>query len=1425
MVKSYLRLNYIFFVFCVFSLCFSDAAALHALDREKQLNQYFIISKDMESGLPTNAIYAIQQTRDGYLWLGTHDGLVRFDGIQPQFFSPGKNPQLSNPGKIRALYEDQNNILWIGTEAKGLINYKDGEFAPYTISGTNAFFKISSITQDNQGSLWVGSFQSGLACIAKGKDTVYTTGNGLPSNVVNSIYKDGKGNLWVTTSAGIVKIIKPGEFQTFPGAENVDFSKVYKVASLFEEDTGILWTGTGEGLFRLEAGESTGYSNVHGFPHLTVNTLFRDKKKNLWIGTDGGGLSRMSHGKLSTFPGDSPLAGSSVYALYEDRENSLWVGTLDKGLFQLREGKFTTYTAHEGLAHDDTQCIYQDQAGDLWFGTKGGLCLLSGDKITTVLTTANGLMDNSVTCLCEDRQNALWIGTWGGLHRRLKDGKLSSFTTRYDLPDNHINCILVDSRGITWVGTEDGLGRLDGNGGCRAYTTADGLPGKSVQMVFESSQDNLLIGTDRGLVEFRDGKIHPAAVVAGIKGCAYSCAYKDSRGVLWFGTNSGLVRAKTNHRPPFNFTIDHGLAENHVASILEDENGFLWLGGQNGISRIKKDLLEEFSPGKTPPLHPVRYTEADGMKSRWCNGQAIKTKDGKFWYPTVIGAAVIHPGQIQKQNAAPPLIIEKLTADGEPVYIHGQTKINQPRILPAGTKRLEFYYRVLPFINPNYITFKTKLSGYDQDWLDMGTTDKATYTGLTPGEYTFRVAAVNPEKPGEIWNRDIPALTIYKTPYITQTLGFYLLLIVTVGTVILFFHLLRVRRSRAREKHLEELVAERTRDLQERNLQLESARQKVQQSRDLIETKNLQLEAQTAQLKEQSERLKEMDRVKNRFFTNISHEFRTPLTLIMGPLEQMLSASGGATGEEQKRKLNLMLRNTQRLLGLINQLLELSRYESGKVKLRAGRRDIIPLLKGIVANFAPLAEQRELELRFQTGCDELFLYVEAAKLQEIMENLLINAMKFTPPGGRVMVEASCKPAKDPEKPGEFLQISISDTGPGIPREQLLHIFERFYQSNNTFEQRRQGTGVGLAIVKELVQLHHGTIDVYSHEGKGTEFIISLPMGDTHLQPEEIAGPGESPDKDAIPSSASTNSSTSTTSSAASESILQRYASMDTRNDQEHDGEEAEEKTGMEEFDPMKQEKEEKEIILVIEDSADMREFIRSELQASYTVLEAKDGNEGLQKAREIIPDLIISDIMMPGIDGLELCKTLKAGIETCHIPIILLTARASEPGIIEGLETGADDYITKPFSTRILAARIRNLIEIRRQFQLNLNREMVLQPVKESISLLDKEFLKALRGVIRKNIADVEFNVEKLAEELRMDRSTLYRKVLALTGETPNEFIRTCRLKRGAELLKSNFGTVLEVALEVGFGSANYFTKCFKKKFQQLPSEFQASEG
>jgi signal transduction histidine kinase/ligand-binding sensor domain-containing protein/DNA-binding response OmpR family regulator len=1359
-------------------------STLEALDPGKKLTQYNIRIWNKQSGLPSNSVFSIQQTRDGYLWIGTQEGLVRFDGINFHWYTTKNIPQLKD-NTIRALYEDRQGVLWIGTTFGGLTCFREGEFITYPITKYKALYKISAINEDRTGNLWVGSLTRGLTCISKDKFTTYTAKQGLPHDQVWCIAKDAEGELWTATTRGIIKVIKPGVFREYARA---DLLPDLKTACLYEADTGYLWVGTGNsGLTRWKNDKFTVYGVEAGVPNPIINFLYRDRRKTLWIGTDGGGLTRVWNGIFSTLPGEHGLDSGYVYSIHEDREGSLWVGTLDGGLHQLRDTKFTTYTTREGLTHDYIHTIYERSDGGLWIGTKQGLSQWKNGKMTAETAAGPGLYNQPVTSVYEDRAGNTWFGTMEGIHR-YKDGKIDSLTKADGLSVNIITCIHGDRWGNTWIGTRNGLNRYDGKkGDITVFSVEQGLCGNFIECIYLDSRGSLWVGTDAGLNRIKDGAITVIQLVPGAKRSNFVCIYEDKRGVLWFGGDIGLVRWEKSETTLF--TVQSGLIENHVYSIMEDDRGTLWLGGRVGISRVSKKELEDFVRGKVHRVHPVLYNEKDGMKSGWCNGSGCKTRDGKLWFPTGKGVTMVDPHQIKPTPPVPDPVIEKIIVDGKTFTIKSFCRGVQggrffqkepPLELTPGKKRLEFYYTVLSFIHPGGIRFKIKLSGYDDDWMEVGTTRNTYYTNLSPGRYTFQVKACNAEG---VWNKTGASFSFYMRPYFYQTGWFYFL----IGTLVLLgaysIYRFRVRQMKAREKELGVQVEMRTRDLKARTTELEIAHQNLQHTKDIIEEKNRQLE-------EQSGKLKELDQVKSRFFANISHEFRTPLTLIMGPLEQMRSQS---TDRRQQKKLGLMIRNAQRLLGLINQLLELSKIKSGTMKLRVCRQNIVPFLKGIQAAFEILADNEEVELIFYAEEENILLYFDPERIEMVVSNLLMNALKFTPSGGRVEVSVGKSP------PG-WVEISVSDTGPGIPGDQVKSIFDHFYQLDGTgsYEDQKKGFGIGLALAKEFIVLHHGEIRVKSEEGRGAQFVIRLPAGNDHMEPGTFVQLSE----------------------PAQPVLAGRLASMlELENRElepgphEPDGQDTlfDDQTG-------------EETVLVVEDNVDMRQYIKNSLEPGYRVIEAADGREGIDKAQEIIPDLIISDIMMPGVDGYELCRELKNHRETSHVPIILLTAKAAEEDILQGLEIGADDYITKPFSTTILCARVKNLVNLRRHLQQTIEREMKLQPAKMAVSAMDKEFMSELKAVIDKNLSEPGFTVEELSKQLYMSHSNLFRKIKALTGESPRDFIRSYRLKRGAEMLKSKSGNVGDVAFEVGFTSPSYFIRCFKEKFHRLPSSFMVSD-
>ena len=531
----------------------------------------------------------------------------------------------------------------------------------------------------------------------------------------------------------------------------------------------------------------------------------------------------------------------------------------------------------------------------------------------------------------------------------------------------------------------------------------------------------------------------------------------------------------------------------------------------------------------------------------------------------------------------------------------------------------------------------------------------------------------------------------------------------------------------------------------------------------------------------EAEKLKEIDELKSRFFANISHEFRTPLTLILGPLERMV-AKVKDSGVNQD--LKTAQQNAHRLLRLINQLLDLSKMETGSMRLEVCQVEMGALIKQYVETFQSLADSKGITLKFESIEEGILAFVDRDKLQKIVFNLVSNALKFTPEGGRVMVSLATEP--------EHVVIGVSDTGMGIPPDQLEKVFNRFYQVDGTHTREQEGTGIGLALTKELVELHHGEITVSSEPGRGSRFIVRLPLGKDHLSEDEIVE---------HPIAAETVESALSTVEADQGIIPEPAAEKEVIPAPDKDT-------------PM---------VLIVEDNAEMRRYIRGDLEKTYRIVEAGDGNEGLEQAQEKVPDLIISDVMMPGLDGNQLCEKLKTDERTSHIPVILLTAKAGMEDKVEGLETGADDYITKPFDVRELRVRIRNLIEQRRLLREKFGQKTILHPRDITVTSIDERFLQRALDVVEMHMSDEGFNVEGFSKAVGMSRANLHRKLRALTNHSASEFIRTLRLTRAAQLLKQNFGSVSEVAFEAGFSNPTYFSECFRKQFGIPPSKYASS--
>jgi len=1362
----------------------STFSSLKALEPNKALTQYKLDIWQAERGLQQISIGSSVQTDDGYIWLATKRGLVRFDGNRFVVFDKNNTTQLLD-NYIKVLYESRDKTLWIGTFEGGLTYLKNGSFFTLSLEKYHALKDITVIYEDRKGTLWIGTKNSGLSCLRNGKLKTYLKKDGLNSNRIHAIVEDQTGRLLIGTSAGLTIKKNDGE-----SPDNFERNNTFKnfITAMCRTKSGDVWLGCIDGIFRWKDNRFIRYYTQDGQNSFKVKCIYEDNNGSIWVGLDGDGLLRIKNAKCESLSPADGLACGFIYTILEDREGSIWLGTLSGGLHRFKDTTITTFTTKEGLSHDLAASVIVDQNKNTWIGTEGGgLSRLKIGSPPQCFSQSHGLLSNYVYSLLEDREGAIWIGTAKGLNR-MKNSSLSTFPLPPSVKSKNqvVYDMLEDNRGAIWILTITNLFQYK-NKTLKEHININQTK-KLFTCMINDQEDNIWLGTyGSGFLRLKDDKINIYTTENGLIHNDVECLYTNSKGILYIGTRGGLSRYENGKF--ININTGNGLSDNYILSILEDNEENIWIGSRIGISRVDKNELSRLARGEITKIHPETFDESDGMKSARCNQKRIKTKDGKLWFTTTKGVAVIDPDNIKENLLPPPVRIEEIRVDG------AKTPINpgkSPLQIPPGAKRVEFFYTGISFLKPDKIKFKLKLEGYETRWHDAGNTRSTVYTRLSPGNYTFKVIAANSDG---IWNPDGASFRFEILPSFYQTTMFYILAAFTAVLLIFSLYRYRLKQLRTKEKELTTLVELRTADLKERNMELETAHQNIQNTKELIEAKNLQLE-------EQSDKLKDLDQVKSRFFANISHEFRTPLTLIMGPLEQVYN-------ENRDRKLagdvRLALRNSQRLLNLINQLLDLSKLESGKMQLQTTLQDAIAFLKGLVGAFKSLAEQKKLEISFNSTCPALLIYFDTEKLERVICNLLLNAVKFTPEGGKITVTASGHTDAGKNFPNGFLQINVQDTGIGIPDKQLPYIFDRFYRASGAEETqyKQNGTGIGLALVKELITLHYGTIAVTSKvtEDSGTTFLLRIPLGHQHLQPNEIRKKNGSDHR----SDQTVEEIQSTSFDIESKKIPKNGAAEKTSATDEKD--------------------KEKNVILVVDDNPDVRKYIRDPLETDYIVVEAVDGKEGLEKAGEIIPDLIISDVMMPEKDGIQFSREVKSDVKTSHIPVILLTARASDESVIQGLESGADDYITKPFNTKILLARIKNLIDLRRGLQEKVQKTMMLQPSEIKVSNIDEDFMKELQTAIETNISDQDFGVDQLAKKLLMSRATLNRKIRALTGESTNKFIQSYRLKRSVQLLKANFGNVTEVAFEVGFSNAAYFTKCFKEKFQQLPTTYLTTEN
>ncbi len=1309
-----------------------------------------------ENGLPNNLIQCIYQDSKGWIWIGTSHGLSRFDGYSFVNFLPDTDDSTSIKGNlVRVIKEDRRGNLLVGTENGGL-NVFDRQKESFshpcdTFPGTNfRNISVNDIAVGGDGKTYIGTEFNLLIYGEDGKvlplEAVQSDGTIFNGQFVRTLEFDDKGRLWVGTNQGLYLYnSQSNQIEYFPLSSEI--SQGQEIWELFYDGEGVLWVGTySEGLFLIST-NTLDIESVSFQPQVarteTVRSVSKSTFGEFWIGTRGGLYVYSKQNGVTGFfrhnERDSrSLSNNSILSVFHDAMGETWIGTRH-GLNLLAKSKqvFHHYGALPGdnnyLNSNIIYAFWIDQEGKIWIGTEdGGIniynpgtgkynYLMAGEK-------GNYISQNCIKAFHADGKGNLWVGTYlGGIDViDLATGKISHF--RHDpedtrsVSDNRVWDFCDDGDKGIWIATSRGVDRYDFQNEIFEHFPLLNGEGQ-VSWIEKDSQGNLWIGGLDELICF-----NPRS--NGIKRFPEHTRsmYEDSQNRIWIATmDKGIALYDDGMGAVKYYSEKDGLSNNQALCILEDGSHNLWISTNNGLSRFHVDKG-----------YFRNFTSRDGLSNnQFCYGAAFKTGTGQMLFGTVSGFNMFDPAEVVAEEKDVPIVLTDLKIFNRTVPIGNHKRdILQKSISETDQVVLRYDQNVftvefaaLNFTNSGRNRYSYKLEGFDKDWSEPGTNRSATYTNLNPGTYQLRIKNVVPG----ITNTGYEAqLNIVVLPPFWKTTWFLTLLF----SFIVFLIFILVRFLINREKIKNQLVVERV----------------------------------------NARKLHELDMMKLKFFTNISHDIRTPLTLIIGPLEKIMKQD--LSGKEIRENLQLVARNARNLNNLITQLLDFRKLESGNLKLSLTESDLVDFIRNIVDSFKELAAEKQVSLKFHSLTKNLYTSFDPGKIERILNNLLSNAFKFTEAGGTISVTCSIVFDADDddfaseEKERQYIEIVVRDTGRGIQDRHLNKIFQRFFQAGD--EAADSGTGIGLSLVKELVKLHMGKIFVTSKPGKGTRFTIRIPhhLTAAKKQMEENA------DGSVIPLAEPIEKSTH-------EEVRMHH-----------------------------------QLMLVVEDNADVRQFISSHFSSSFQIVEAVNGEAGWEKALEIIPDIIISDILMPKMDGYDFCRRIKNDERTSHIPVLLLTALHSKDHEIKGLTTGADDYITKPFDLTILQAKVENMLSIRNSLKEKFSRNIVLEPQNVVITSPDEHFLQRVIAVVEQNISDSELDIERFSELVGVSRMQLYRKLHALTDMTVKEFIRHIRLKRAAQLLVQNKMNVSETAYAVGFNDLSHFRKCFKRAFGLSASEY-----
>ncbi|MBP6611019.1 MAG: response regulator [Paludibacter sp.] len=1359
MLSGLHKKNVIFLFFL--SFCFSILA---------QSGNYFTPDNVLSNSL-VNAIY---QDKRGYIWIATEDGLNKYDGVRFTSYRTNKNDEFSLINNyVRTVFEDSKGRFWVGC-ISGLMLY---DRAYDTFTEVPVYFRnqkvtphITSIIETIDGEIWISTSGTGIIRSKNNYKSFSVDETLFPhlcSRYLMALYQDKKGQIWIASENQGINLYQPksGKIQDFKAPAEIGSNHI---SAITEDNDGSIFVGTlTGGLYRYNQFQRK-FDKIPFAPsalQLPIKSLLFDNSGRLLVGTDGRGVKffNKTTGMLENeqmLSSQFDFSRTKVHAFCQDKSGNLWLGLFQKGVIILpnHPNKFQYWGAksfqNNIIGANCVMSVSKDASGVLWVGTDNdGMYGISGNKSYhfELKNKQNGVSATIMAILEGDNSN-LWLGSYtDGLIRFNKiSGAYNSFL--HELPNSHKNasvnkvmCLAKDAKNRIWTGT-NGSGvqifDIQTSKFSREFLfheeDSSGIANNWVNCLLNDGDSMMWVGTYEGVscIHFQKNEIKTFRAKSGIiAGNIVLSIIRDNQGLLWFGTTEGLSCYNPYKKTTQHYTIKNGLPGNVICGILEDGKGDLWLSTHNGISNF---LVAE--------KRFVNYNGHDGLQgNEFTNGAACQAVSGELIFGGTGGVTAFLPSQISEQQA--PVLI---TLTG--LYLFDKRVVKDQKsgfrtIIDdyiSDVKKIRLNYKdnmfslefsTFDFGRSGRIYYKYKMSGLNDQWIKTETgVNRISFTNMSYGSYKLQVKACVNDKESEI---KVVEIEIYPPWYLSWLAKLiYVLLFAFIGWIVYRFVIERInnRHELMRREHLEQI-----------------------------------------------------NEGKLQFFINISHEIRTPMSLIISPLEKLISENKNS---EKQAVYQLMYRNAQRILRLINQLLDVRKIDKGQMFVKMRRADLVFFIDDLMKTFEYQAKKRKVDFNFEHDSNELFAWIDVNNFDKVLVNILSNAFKFTPEKGKISVKLTTGSNENAATQAlrNYVEISVTDTGIGIEADKIERIFERFYQIDNSQTQVNFGTGIGLHLAKNLVELMHGQIIAENNPNQnGSRFSIQLPLGDEHLPDSERE--------------------------YLNDSTIRNNRVLTTENYELQDDNQ-----------PLKQSirSKSRQRLLIVDDEEEIRNYLKDEFAGRYRVYEAENGKQALDFILTEKPDLVISDVMMPEMDGISLCKKLKSNININHIPIILLTAKSADEDKAEGFDIGADAYVAKPFNIELLKKRVLNILENRARLEHKAMDDEENQALIKQVVLKpnDQILLEKIIKIINENIAVSELNVEMLADGVGMSRVHMHRKLKELTNMSARDFIRSIRLKQAAELLTTNKLTVSEVAYALGFSNLSHFSNSFREFYGLSPKDY-----